>query len=225
MKAVARIWNFRKRRAFASRSSSRRTAAWFRSSSRAARGRKEQGQDAVLAGGEAVAGARARELHAGLCGLDRGRGRRGRRQLLCLTRFAPGSGRTPGFTRSATAHPGSSVKSSSSSATRAATFDFYHVCEYLAPPRQQSRPTRSRATPGWRRRGGAQRRASRRRPAGARRTLRASRNRRRAHVVRTCHRYLRARADQLNYRRALAEDCRSAPARSKAPTATSPSNA
>ena len=43
------------------------------------------------------------------------------RQLLCLTRFAPGSGRTPGFTRSATAHPGSSAKSSSSSATRAAT--------------------------------------------------------------------------------------------------------
>ena len=43
------------------------------------------------------------------------------RQLLCLTRFAPGSGRTPGFTRSATAHPGSSAKSSGSSATKAAT--------------------------------------------------------------------------------------------------------
>ncbi len=36
-------------------------------------------------------------------------------------RFAPASGRTPGFTRSATARPGSSAKSSSSSAIRAAT--------------------------------------------------------------------------------------------------------
>ena len=35
-------------------------------------------------------------------------------------RFAPASGRTPGFTRSATARHGSSAKSSSSSATRAA---------------------------------------------------------------------------------------------------------
>ena len=43
------------------------------------------------------------------------------RRLLCLTRFAPASGRTPGSTRSATAHPGSSAKSSSSSAIRAAT--------------------------------------------------------------------------------------------------------
>ena len=56
------------------------------------------------------------------------------RQLLCLTRFAPGSGRTPGFTRSATAHPGSSAKSSGSSATKdqgCYLIDFYHVCEYL----------------------------------------------------------------------------------------------
>ena len=43
------------------------------------------------------------------------------RQLLCLTRFAPASGRTPGFTRSATARPGSLAKSSGSSATRAPT--------------------------------------------------------------------------------------------------------
>ena len=43
------------------------------------------------------------------------------RRLLCLTRFAPASGPTPGSTRSATAHPGSSAKSSSSSAIRAAT--------------------------------------------------------------------------------------------------------
>jgi hypothetical protein len=42
------------------------------------------------------------------------------RQLLCLTRFAAASGRTPAFTRSATAPPGSSAKSRSSSATRAA---------------------------------------------------------------------------------------------------------
>ena len=42
------------------------------------------------------------------------------RQLLS-SRFAPASGRTPGFTRSATARPGSSAKSSSSSAIRAAT--------------------------------------------------------------------------------------------------------
>ncbi len=37
------------------------------------------------------------------------------RQLLCLTRFAPASGRTPGFTRSATARPGSSVTPGSKS--------------------------------------------------------------------------------------------------------------
>jgi hypothetical protein len=42
------------------------------------------------------------------------------RQLLCLTRFAPASGRTPRFTRSATARPGSWVKSRRNSATRAA---------------------------------------------------------------------------------------------------------
>ena len=43
--------------------------------------------------------------------------------------------------------------------------------------------------------------------------------------ARTCHRYLSARADQLNYRQAWPKDCRSGRARSKAPTATSLSNA
>ena len=42
------------------------------------------------------------------------------RQLLCLTRFAPASGRTPGFTRSATARPGSSVTPGSKSPGEAA---------------------------------------------------------------------------------------------------------
>jgi hypothetical protein len=51
-----------------------------------------QGQDAVLAGGKAVAGARARELHAGLCRLDRERGREAGRLVArrtCRTHARP----------------------------------------------------------------------------------------------------------------------------------------
>ena len=43
--------------------------------------------------------------------------------------------------------------------------------------------------------------------------------------VRRCHRYLNERRKHLNYRDALAKDCRSAPARSKARIATSSNNA
>ncbi len=119
--AGARIVKFRRRRASASRSSSRRTAAWFRSSNLVARG-KTSARARRCPGGRRSCRWRTR----------RGAGRRSMRARLragskrpgvrCFpARFALASGRAHGFTRSATARHGSSVKSSSSSATRVAT--------------------------------------------------------------------------------------------------------
>ncbi len=135
------------------------------------------------------------------------------RQLLCLTRFAPASGRTPRFTRSATARPGSSATPGSKSRGEQQVgdqgrylIDFYHVCEYLGVASAAIAPDPA-ARSAWME---TQKEALKGGRLDA--VLRALAG----HCeppevddehapVRTCHRYLGARADQLNDRQALAE--------------------
>ena len=94
---------------------------------------KDKRKGKTLAGGEAVAGARAREQDAGLCGLDRGRGRRGRAAIALPHAVRAGFGANSrvhavgdgapwivGQVEEQFGHQGCYL------------IDFYHVCEYLA---------------------------------------------------------------------------------------------
>ena len=133
MKAIAGIWNFQKRRASASRSSSRRTAAWFRSSSRTARGRTS---------------ARARRCRGGRRSC-RWRTRKGVARRFMRARSRAGSkSRAPaalphavraGFGANSRVHAVSDgapwivgqIEQQFGDQGRY-LIDFYHVCEYLA---------------------------------------------------------------------------------------------
>ena len=134
------------------------------------------------------------------------------RRLLCLTRFAPASGRTPGVHAVGdgapwiVGHPGSKRGEQQFGDQGCYLIDFYHVCEYLAAASAAIAPDPV-ARDAWME---TQKEALR----GGR--LDAVMGALAGHCeppeaddehapVRTCHRYLGARADQLNYRQALAE--------------------
>ena len=122
MKPLAGIWNFQKRRAFSKPIVVETDGGMVpivepnREGKDKCKGKTLSWREAKLS--LAHAQGSCTPVYAG--SIEGGVEEAGRR-LLCLTRFAPASGPTPGSTRSATAHPGSSAKSSSSSAIRAAT--------------------------------------------------------------------------------------------------------
>ena len=122
-----------------------------RSSNRAARGRKNA-RARRCPGGRRSCRWRTRKGAARRFMRVRSRAESKRPGVSCFrARFARLLGDS-GFTRSATARPGSSAKSSSSSATGLLLIDFYHVCEYLAAASEAIAPDPAARTPGWRRR-------------------------------------------------------------------------
>ena len=149
-KLVVRKLNFRKRRASASQSSSRRTAAWFRSSSRVARGKTSARARRCLGGRRSCRwrtrkGAGRRFMRA------RSRAESKRPGVSCFAaRFAPlgalkvhavGDG-APWIVGQVEARFGDQGRY---------LIDFYHVCEYLAAASEAIAPDAARREAGWRR--------------------------------------------------------------------------
>ena len=176
--SLAWIWNFPKIRGSVSRSSWKPTAGWFRSSSRAARRRTSARPRNCRGARRSFAGARAREPDAGLRGLDRGRGRRGRAATVRLrgSRGFRGESRVHAVGDGAPWIVGQIEQRSGDQGSY--LIDFYHVCEYLGGGGRDDRARRRGAkklveTQKEALKGGA----SRRRLAGARRPLRTLRGR------------------------------------------------